>query len=154
MVHKTGAELLIAKVDRLSRKVSYLATLLDDPKIKLRVASMPAADKFQLHIYAALAEQEHAFISLRTKAALAAAKTRGVKLGGDRGGRAGLTARNAAKQAKADAAARKVIGVIRPLRAQGLSFQAIANQLLDMGLGERWSSTKVRRAFERLPDGR
>ena len=71
LVRKTGAELLVAKVDRLSRKVSHLAALMDDPKVKLRVASMPAADKFALHIYSALAEQERDFISTRTKAALA-----------------------------------------------------------------------------------
>ena len=71
MARKTGAELLVAKLDRLSRKVSHLSALMDDPKVKLRVASMPNADKFQLHIYAALAEQERDFISIRTKAALA-----------------------------------------------------------------------------------
>ena len=49
----------------------FIATLMDDPKLDLRVASMPYADKFQLHIYAALAEQEREFISRRTKAALA-----------------------------------------------------------------------------------
>ncbi len=77
-----GAELLVAKLDRLSRKVSFIAALMDDRKLNLRVASMPHADKFQLHIYAALAEQEREFISLRTKAALKEAKARGVKLGG------------------------------------------------------------------------
>ncbi|MGX1256625.1 DNA invertase Pin-like site-specific DNA recombinase [Sinorhizobium fredii] len=85
LVRKTGAELLIAKLDRLSRKVSFIATLMDDPKVKLRVAQMPQADKFQLHIYAALAEQERTFISERTKAALRVAKERGVKLGGHEG---------------------------------------------------------------------
>lgn len=56
---RTGAELLVAKLDRLSRKVSFIAQLMDDPKLRLRVATMPQADKFQLHIYAALAEQEN-----------------------------------------------------------------------------------------------
>jgi len=55
---------------------------MDDKAVKLRVASMPGADKFQLHIYAALAEQERSFISERAKAALRAAKARGAKLGG------------------------------------------------------------------------
>ena len=77
---KNGAELLVAKLDRLSRKVSFIASLLDDRKVQLRVAAMPQADKFQLHIYAALAEQEREFISIRTKAALKEAKARGVKL--------------------------------------------------------------------------
>lgn len=55
---------------------------MDDPKVRLRVATMPQADKFQLHIYAALAEQARDFISARTKAALRAAKARGKALGG------------------------------------------------------------------------
>ncbi|MGB4910222.1 MAG: recombinase family protein, partial [Tabrizicola sp.] len=47
LCRKTGAELLVAKLDRLSRRVSFIAALMDDPKVKLRVASMPNADKFQ-----------------------------------------------------------------------------------------------------------
>lgn len=54
----------------------------DDPRLALRVAAMPKADKFQLHIYAALAEQEREFISNRTKAALAEASARGLSLVG------------------------------------------------------------------------
>ncbi len=92
LVRRTGAELLVAKVDRLSRKVSHLAALLDDKAVTIRVASMPHADKFSLHIYAALAEQERDFISLRTKAALQAAKAKGKKLGGYRGNQAAMNA--------------------------------------------------------------
>lgn len=58
LARKEGADLLVSKLDRLSRRVSFIATLMEDPKVKLRVASMPYADKFQLHVYAALAEQE------------------------------------------------------------------------------------------------
>ena len=82
MVRQAGAELLVAKLDRLSRKVAFIANLMDDKRINLRVATMPSADKFQLHIYAALAEQEREFISVRTRAALAEAKACGVQLGG------------------------------------------------------------------------
>jgi DNA invertase Pin-like site-specific DNA recombinase len=149
LVRKTGAELLVAKVDRLSRKVSHLATLLDDPKIKIRVASMPHADKFSLHIYAALAEQERNFISIRTKAALAAAKAKGVKLGGERGN---LESRIAAKKRLADVRAQKVFPIIKPLREQGASYQAIADQLVGMGFGEIWTSKKVQRALARLEE--
>src|SRR5205823_5306411 len=77
-------ELLVAKLDRLSRRVSFIAKLLEDKRARFRVASMPHADAFQLHIYAALAEQEREFISRRTIAALGAAKARGTKLGGVR----------------------------------------------------------------------
>lgn len=79
LAEKHKAELLVAKLDRVSRKVSTVALIME--RIKIRVASMPQADNFQLHIYAALAEQEREFISKRTKAALSAAKARGVKLG-------------------------------------------------------------------------
>ena len=74
----TGAILLCAKLDRLSRSVAFIATLMEEKRLEFKVASMPSADKFQLHIYAALAQQEREFISKRTKAALAAAKARGV----------------------------------------------------------------------------
>lgn len=74
--------LIVSKLDRLSRKVSFIATLMEDKLLKFKVASMPHADKFQLHIYAALAEQERDFISIRTKAALAEKKASGALLGG------------------------------------------------------------------------
>lgn len=147
---KTGAELLVAKLDRLSRKVSFIATLMDDPKVKLRVASMPNADKFQLHIYAALAEQERDFISKRTIAALAAAKARGVKLGGMRDA---TMKRNAAIQEKAAREAKRAMKVIAPLKASGQSLAAIAATLNDMQMptsrGGRWTSMQVSRVINR-----
>ena len=74
LAKREKATLLVSKLDRLSRKVSFIANLMDDKKLDFRVAQMPSADKFQLHIYAALAEQEREFISQRTKAALREAK--------------------------------------------------------------------------------
>lgn len=144
LCRKTGAELLVAKLDRLSRKVSFIAALMDDPKLKLRVASMPQADKFQLHIYAALAEQERDFISTRTKAALAAAKAQGKKLGGLR---PKTEARNAAIQRQADADAARLMGLIGPMSAQGMSLRAIARELDKQGIatarGGQWSARQV-----------
>lgn len=151
LVRKTGAELLVAKLDRLSRKVSFIATLMDDSKVKLRVASMPYADKFQLHIYAALAEQEREFISARTKAALAEAKSKGKKLGGLR---PKTEARNNAVQANAKARADRVAGVVQPLRAQGASLREIAETLNTSGVptarGGKWQASQVKRVLERL----
>ncbi len=150
LARKTGAELLIAKLDRLSRKVSFIATVMDDPKVKLRVASMPHADKFQLHIYAALAEQERDFISARTKAALQAAKARGVKLGGMRDA---TMKRNDAAKAKADRFAASVLPLVRKLRDAGETLQAIADALNDAGKqsprGGQWTATSVKRVMER-----
>lgn len=79
-----GATLLIAKLDRLSRKVSFISALMDSG-VTFIACDMPEADPFRLHIEASVAEAERRKISERTKAALAAAKARGVKLGGYRG---------------------------------------------------------------------
>ncbi|WP_136682510.1 recombinase family protein [Falsirhodobacter xinxiangensis] len=151
LVRKTGAELLVSKLDRLSRKVSFIATLMDDPKAKFRVASMPHADKFQLHIYAALAEQEREFISARTKAALAEAKAKGAKLGGIR---PNTERRNAAVQAGAKDRADKVAAFVLPMRAQGASLREIAEALDKGGVktarGGTWQASQVKRVLERL----
>ncbi|GGE08921.1 recombinase family protein [Rhizobium anhuiense] len=161
LVRKTGAELLVAKLDRLSRKVAFIATLMDDKKVKLRVAQMPQADKFQLHIYAALAEQEREFISARTKAALAAAKithaakrkvdpTYSKQIGGLRDK---TMKRNAAIQQKADAEAAKVMKIVGPLRAADQTLSAIAETLTSMGVhtsrGGAWTATQVSRMIAR-----
>src|SRR4030095_2092943 len=76
----TGARLVIAKLDRLSRTVAFLAAL-QESGAKFTAADMPEADEFTVHILAAVAQRERKLISERTKAALAAAKARGVKLG-------------------------------------------------------------------------
>lgn len=77
---RQGATLLIAKLDRLARKVSFIATLLD-AGVDLEAVDMPGANRFVLHVMAAVAEQEARVCSERTKAALAAARGRGAKLG-------------------------------------------------------------------------
>ena len=74
------AKLLIARLDRFSRRVSFIANLMEEG-IGLTVAEMPTATDFQLHIFAALAQEERRLISERTKAALQQAKKRGVSLG-------------------------------------------------------------------------
>jgi DNA invertase Pin-like site-specific DNA recombinase len=76
---------VVAKLDRLSRDVAFVANLTAQ-RVPFLVAELGAdADPFMLHLYAALAEKERALISERTKAALAAAKARGQKLGKPRG---------------------------------------------------------------------
>ena len=97
------ATLLIAKLDRLSRNVAFLAALLEGD-VQVIACDNPAATKFTLHILAAVAEHEAEMISQRTKAALAAAKVRGTVLGGLKGVamRADVRAKgNAAQAAKA-----------------------------------------------------
>jgi DNA invertase Pin-like site-specific DNA recombinase len=152
LAKKSRATLLVAKLDRLSRRVSFIAGLMEDKGLTFKVASMPYADSFQLHIYAALAEQERAFISLRTKAALQAAKARGVKLGGLR---PGMDARNAGVARAADASAERVRSIIQPMRDRGETLQAIADVLNNSGTqtprgGARWNKSQVSRALARL----
>jgi DNA invertase Pin-like site-specific DNA recombinase len=151
MVRTRKAELLIAKLDRLSRKVSFIASIMDDKRVTLRVASMPYADNFQLHIYAALAEQERAFISARTKAALQAAKERGTTLGGLRDT---TMKRNAAIQAKATAEAKRLMKIIRPMHKAGESLSAIASALDAMNVptsrGGKWTAMQVSRVIQRV----
>ena len=74
------AKLVIARLDRFSRNVSFISRIMDQG-IELVIAEMPDATTFQLHIFAALAQEERRLISERTKAALAQAKKRGVVLG-------------------------------------------------------------------------
>ncbi len=77
---KEGHTLLVAKLDRISRRVSFIANLMES-NVQFKVAELPNADPFQLHIYSALAEQEKLLISSRTKQALAIKKAQGVELG-------------------------------------------------------------------------
>jgi DNA invertase Pin-like site-specific DNA recombinase len=147
----TGATLVVAKLDRLSRKVSFIATLMEDKRVTFRVASMPRASKMELHLYAMLAEQERDFISLRTKAALAEAKANGVQLGGLRDA---TGKRNAALKAGADQRALKVAATVQPLRAAGKTLREIADALNASGVatarGGTWSAAQVMRTIERL----
>jgi DNA invertase Pin-like site-specific DNA recombinase len=151
LAKRAGAELLVSKLDRLSRRVSFISALMEEKKLALRVASMPTADSFQLHIYAALAEQERKFISLRTKAALAAAKAKGQKLGGMRDK---TMKRNEAVKANANRRAENIAGIILPLRDAGRTLREIASELDRAGVttarGGSWSATQVQRALARV----
>ena len=145
LAKRTGATLLTAKLDRLSRSVAFISALMEDKKLHLKVATMPHADKFQLHIYAALAEQEREFISKRTKAALQEAKVRGVKLGG---ARPNNQARHDAVKVQADQNALRVSKLIKDLRKGAKSYRYIAEQLNELSVataqGGRWYASTVR----------
>jgi DNA invertase Pin-like site-specific DNA recombinase len=131
LAKKEKAVLVVSKLDRLSRRVSFIASLMEDRGLEFRVAQMPHADKFQLHIYACLAEQERDFISQRTKAALAAAKARGVRLGAPK---YHLDQLATARIQKAMTEAKQVAGVIIPLRKQGQTLKQICSVLNTSGL--------------------
>src|SRR5215472_17965004 len=105
-----GAELIIAKLDRLARNVAFISALME-AGVEFTAVDFPQANRLTVHILAAVAEHDAAMISARTKAALAAAKARGVVLGGQRGSldRMGHMARkgNAASAAVRSASAAK-----------------------------------------------
>ena len=151
MAKANRAELLVSKLDRLSRKVSQIALIMEEKGLTIRVAAMPSATPFQLHIYAALAEQERAFISARTIAALAEAKARNVKLGGLR---PNTRMRNDESKEAADAAAQRVATIIRPMIEAKASLNAIAAALNDAKVptprGKVWYAKSVSNALARL----
>jgi len=144
LCRKTGAKHLVAKLDHLSRIVSEIALLMDDKSVDFVVARFPQASRFELHLYAALAEQERQFISQRTKAALAVAKSRGVKLGG---ARQHLENHNAQQSRLLELEAEAIAPFVLPLRGKGASLRQVAQTLNEFGLktrrGSRWHHSRV-----------
>ena len=120
---KEGHTLLVAKLDRISRRVSFIANLMESA-IQFRVAELPNADPFQLHIYSALAEQERQLISRRTKEALAVRKAQGVELG-----KHGKVLAQKNHEAKLDFV-KQVMPTICEIKESGIrSYTAIAKEL-------------------------
>ena len=157
------APIVVAKVDRLTRSVSFLSRLLD-AGVDVRFADLPTIEgptgRFMLQQMASVAELEAGFIADRTKAALAAAKRRGVKLGGRRRGgwrltRADRKRGSEAVQRVAATRAADLAPTIAELRAAGaVSLQAIADGLnartIPTANGGSWSRTQVARVLARL----
>lgn len=156
---QTGATLVIAKLDRLSRNAAFLLTLRDGG-VKFLAADIPDANEFTVNIMALVAQQEREAISARTKAALKAAKARGTRLGNPQGaaafkGRLGYRTGAASIRRKADEHAQLLKPVIERLRQEGhTSFNEISRQLNDEGMrtprGRRWYPTSVRNLLARL----
>jgi DNA invertase Pin-like site-specific DNA recombinase len=150
---RTKCPVIVAKLDRLSRDVHFISGLMAH-KVPFIVAELGAdADPFMLHLYAALAEKERALISQRTRAALAAKKAQGVKLGNPRAADAAVKGR-AAQVASADHFAANVLPIIASIRASGISTHtAIAEALNNRGIrtarGGAWHATTVRRLLAR-----
>ena len=148
LCRKHGHVLLTSKVDRLSRDVEFVARLCKDKKLSIKVAQIPNADHFQIHLFAALAQAEREFISSRTKAALAAAKERGVVLGNPN-----LSKLNQQRSHRARKVADHYSHLILPLRDRGNTYQEIANILTEMNIttptGGKFYPMQVKRIFDR-----
>jgi DNA invertase Pin-like site-specific DNA recombinase len=155
-----GATLIIAKLDRLARNVAFISTLMES-SVDFEAVDFPQANRLTIHIMAAVAEHEAKAISERTKAALAAAKRRGVKLGGITWNHKPFTAATGSLGPKAMAArarqrAADLAPVIAELQANGVTTQhAIAAALNERGIptasgSGRWQATTVGRLLGRL----
>lgn len=156
----TGAILVIAKLDRLSRNAAFLLTLRDSGA-RFVATDMPDANDLTVGIMALVAQQEREAISKRTREALAAAKARGVVLGNPNGAAALLRAGrgNAASvrtiQANADAHAENLQPVINAFAAEGItSLGGLASALNERGMltarGGKWHKSSVRNLLDRL----
>jgi DNA invertase Pin-like site-specific DNA recombinase len=150
----TGATLVISKLDRLSRNVAFLSNLMETG-VEFVACDNPHATKFTLHILSAVAQHEREAISTRTKEALMVAKARGQHLGGSRGAPAPSSRKGVeARQAKADAFAKRVYPTLAKLQQSGLGLNAMAAELTARGIktseGGTWRGTTVRRVLDRL----
>lgn len=161
LAKKYKAKLLIAKLDRLSRNVHFISGLMETG-VEFVACDMPNADRFQLHLFAALAEKERDMISDRTKAGLQVIKdklARGeehVSKSGRIVGQLGAHGRVLAERRKGEAVQRlePLRERLLSLRADGVSMRKMADILNGEGIptpgGARWSYTLVNRALARV----
>ena len=151
----------LAKLDRLARNAAFLLSLRD-AGVDFVAVDMPDANRLTVGIMAMVAEDEAERISTRTKAALAAARARGQRLGGFRGyapSEADRAAATEARAAGAHARAAEVVPVIRELQTAGLgSLSAIARELTRRGVptprgAGAWQAVQVQRTLAWAAEG-
>ena len=151
--HKT--KLIIAKLDRLSRSVSFISQLMESD-VEFVICDMPTANRFTIHIFSALAEQEARFISERTKSALAELKKKGKILGCPKN----LTSEARKKgtnalilKAQNNTNNKKATALIVSLRRDNMSYRKIADQLNNCGFktstDKEFSGSQVMILFDR-----
>ena len=150
---KEGAVLMVSKLDRLGRNVSFISALMEQ-RVNFIVTQLGKdADPFMLHLYAALSEKERNLISERTKAALKVLKDSGAILGNKTNLDDARLLSNVVNSAKAKEFALKVGSTIRSYRDQGLSMQAIADKLNELGIntarGGSWYASTVANILKR-----
>jgi DNA invertase Pin-like site-specific DNA recombinase len=143
---KHRARLVIAKLDRLSRNLAFIAALMESG-VEFTAVDNPHANKLTIHILAAVAQHEREMISERTKAALAAAKARGQRLGNPRLSEAAKLGRKAAL-ANARRFAANILPIIEEIERSGItSHNAIATKLNERNVrtarGGKWTHVQV-----------
>lgn len=152
-----GAILLVKTLDRISRDLGFIVAL-EQSEVAFKIVDMPTADSFTLHIYGSLAQRERQLISIRTKAALAAVKAKGVTLGNpehltDAARSKGRQVSIEKRRKGADNFASMIGPIISGYRAEGLTYDAIAARLNGEGLktkkGGAWHGMSVKRLLER-----
>ena len=148
---KAHATLLIAKLDRLARNVHFVSGLIET-SVEFVAADMPQANKTMLQMHAVMAEWERDQISARTRAALQAAKARGVRLGV--AGASNLRPGNEARQRAADAFAANLEGLVEGFRLRALSQRRMVGELNRLGIatprGKTWGLLQVQLLLKRL----
>jgi len=149
---KECAVLLIAKLDRLARNVHFISGLIESG-IDFIAVDMPAATKTMLQMFSVMAEYERDMISARTKAALAAAKARGIILG--RTGPANLRRNIELRQHVADEIAARIAPLLATMG--DMSLREKAAKLTELRVpapkGGAWQHGQVRRIENRLSNG-
>ncbi|MCE9533798.1 MAG: recombinase family protein [Planctomycetes bacterium] len=162
---RSKVTLCVAKLDRLARDMEFTAKLMNST-VEFVACDNPTANRLTLHILAAVAENDARNISERTKAALAAAKARGTKLGSARdghwagredtrlaGARRGAVAAAAARSHLADEAYVDLLPFLKKMRADGLSLREMAEKLNEAGhktrRGKQWNAMQVSRVLAR-----
>jgi DNA invertase Pin-like site-specific DNA recombinase len=149
----------VVEIDRLARNVAFISNLMESG-VEFTAVDFPQANRLTVHILAAVAEHEREMISQRTKAALAAAKARGTKLGGDRGnlravGDRGREISRTVRIKKASDRVADLSPIIAEIRASGAtSLGRIAKALNERGIrtprGAEWQPVQVKRVLERI----
>jgi len=147
---KSNAIVIIAKLDRLGRRASYILRLIDESGVNFHICDMPNADKLTITILATVAEREAENISTRTKAALAAKKARGAKLGNprlDEARKKAVRSNRKLDKVRQDGI-REIISEI-VTKGRVTTHKAIADCLNARGIptarGGQWHTTTVRR---------
>ena len=151
LCRKSGATLIIAKLDRLARNVHFVSGLIETG-CEFIAADMPHANKVMIQMHAVMSEWERDQISSRTKAALQAAKARGVKLG--QMGISNLQSNVALRQLDSKLFAENLKGQVEGFKLRGLTQRGMAEELNRVGIttikGGKWRLNQLQRILKTL----